>query len=134
MARAKVSFALDRAAVGQLFTTGGTVYVGVGRFANRVLARAAADAPRRTGALARSLRKVARVTPLGVSFAVGSELGYAAAVHEGTEAHTITAPAGGVLVFTTGGRKVFARRVAHPGATANPFIRRALETELARGV
>lgn len=134
MARTKVSFSLNRAQVGKLFSAGGTVFVAVGRFADRVLLRAHAEAPKRTKKLANSLRKMAVVTPLGVTFAVGSDLDYAAAVHEGTEPHEITGRHGGLLVFNVGGQKVFTKRVAHPGTKGDPFLRRALETELARGV
>lgn len=134
MARTRVSFSLRRAEVGQLFGVGGPVYIGVGRFADRVLVRARELAPERTGKLKRSLRKIVAVTPLGTSASVGSDLDYAMAVHEGTRRHVIEARGGGLLAFEVNGRKVFAKQVTHPGSKGNDFLRRALEQEQARGL
>jgi hypothetical protein len=134
VARAFPRFALNRAEEGRLFTRGGPVYIGVNRFANRVLVRAQAHAPERTGALKRSLRKIAVFTPRGMTFQVGSDLDYAEAVHEGTRRHVIRPRNGKVMAFDVGGRTVFARQVVHPGSKGDPFLRRALAEEVARGV
>ena len=135
MARTRVRFALNQAEVGKLFQVGGQVHVRVDRFANRVLARATSEAPEgKTGVLRRSFRKVAVATPRGVRYHIVNEADYAWAVHEGTPPHTIRPRHGRVLAFEVQGRKVFAREVKHPGAKANPFLRRALAAELGRGV
>ena len=136
MARTRVRFSLSEPEVGKLFRVGGQVHVRVGRFADRVLVRAAAEAPEgKTGLLKRSFRKIAHVTPRGVRFVLSNEADYAWAVHEGTRAHVIRPRAnGGVLAFEVSGRTVFARYVQHPGTKGNPFFRRALAAETVRGV
>lgn len=48
-------------------------------------------------------------------------------VIKGTRKHLIRPrKKGGVLVFTTHGKKVFTRLVKHPGTKPNPFMARAL--------
>ena len=51
---------------------------------------------------------------------------YAAAVHEGRRALTITAKGNGRLRFVVDGRVVFARRVHQPARAGRPFLRTAL--------
>jgi hypothetical protein len=135
MARSTVRFTLRRDEVGKLFKAGGQVYIAAGKFADRVLVGAVAEAPERTGKLKRSLRKMATVAPMGVFFRVGSDLDYAEYVHEGTRAHRIL-PRGGnrYMVFEVNGRKVFAKEIDHPGTEGDPFLRRALAAEQARGL
>jgi hypothetical protein len=134
VARASTRFGLQRAEVGRMFTAGGQVYIAAGRFADRVLVRAASLAPERTGKLKRSLRKLARMSPMGVTFLVGSDLDYAEMVHDGTKAHVIRPRNGRVLAFQIDGRKAFARSVNHPGSKGSPFLRRALVEETLRGL
>lgn len=66
---------------------------------------------------------------------IGSDVEYAAMVHDGTRPHRIEPRTpGGVLRFTVGGQVVFARFVNHPGTQAKPFLDRALrETARRRG-
>ena len=52
---------------------------------------------------------------------------YAAAVHNGTRAHTITARRGTALRFKAGGTVIYARSVRHPGTTARPWLARAAQ-------
>lgn len=48
-------------------------------------------------------------------------------VHNGTRRHFIRPRrAGGYLMFTVGGRVVYARMVNHPGYRGDPFLTRAL--------
>jgi hypothetical protein len=134
MARVLPRFALNKAEEGRLFMRGGPVYIGVNRFADRVLVRARALAPERSGKLKRSIRKLAIMTPRGMTFQIGSELDYAEAVHEGAKAHTIKPRNGKFMVFEVNGRKVFAREVKHPGSKGSPFLRRALAEQVAHGL
>jgi HK97 gp10 family phage protein len=53
---------------------------------------------------------------------------YAPYVEFGTQPHDIKPKtAGGVLVFTIGGKKVFTKLVHHPGTRAQPFVIPAFE-------
>lgn len=52
---------------------------------------------------------------------------YAAAHHEGADAHLILPrKPGGRLVFKVGSRTVFAKSVQHPGNQPNPYLKRWL--------
>lgn len=53
-------------------------------------------------------------------------------VDGGTKAHDIVAKTGGTLAFSAGGRTVFAKKVHHRGAKAQPFSKRAAEESLRR--
>lgn len=56
-----------------------------------------------------------------------SRKSYSLMVHEGTVAHDIAAPPGGVLAFQVHGHTVFATSVHHPGTKPIPFLRDALK-------
>lgn len=90
---------------------------------------AAMDAPRDTGALARSIEVTYIPGPVP-QVLIGSNLNYAYFVHEGTEPHEILPAPGRMLRFKVRGRVVYAQQVNHPGTRANPF----LERHLRRGV
>jgi HK97 gp10 family phage protein len=94
---------------------------------NQILAEMESRVPVKTGTLRRSLEiKIGtdRVT-IGPNPNAAPYGGY---VEFGTRAHEIRPKtSGGVLVFTVGGRKVFARSVHHPGTTAQPYVRPAFE-------
>lgn len=88
----------------------------------------------RSGLLRRSILR----GPITGSFVAGSlrsdvsagGLGgvrYAPFVHDGTRAHDIHPRRRKSLRFVSGGGFVFARRVHHPGTTARPFLREAVE-------
>lgn len=79
--------------------------------------------------LEHSIVKRVATGPEGVVVLVGSDLPYAILHHKGTRPHVIVAKAGGVLVFEVGGKKVFTRRVRHPGTKPNRFL-----TDAARDV
>jgi len=53
-------------------------------------------------------------------------------IDKGTKAHTITARKSPRLIFKTGGRTIFAKKVNHPRTRARPFRQRAAEEALRR--
>jgi len=77
----------------------------------------------RTGKLKASIhtRRVARTT--GFAYEVGSTQSYALVHHEGSRPHVIIASRAQTLRFTSGGRVVYARTVAHPGTRANRYLK-----------
>ena len=58
---------------------------------------------------------------------VGNNAKYAAAVHDGSSAHTIRPRRRKALRFTVGGTVVYARSVRHPGNPARPWLARAAQ-------
>lgn len=92
-----------------------------------------AAAPVRSGKLRRSINT--RVEQKRV--VVGTDVSYAAAVHEGTRAHVIRPSSKSVLRFETARGIVFAKEVRHPGTKARPFMTEGLrraESEIERGM
>lgn len=77
---------------------------------------------KRTGALAMSLYINQSTTLDGQKIEIGSKLPYALLHHEGTRPHLIHARAGGTLRFTSRGRVVYSRAVAHPGTKPNRYL------------
>ena len=117
---ARVRVRLDRRAVLQVQTR--TAYDLARAGANSAQARARRYAPKRTGALAASIHvKPTRLGPV-TSFAIGSDLDYAAYQEWGTG--PIYARPGGVLAWVSGGRMVFARHTS--GVPATHFMARTL--------
>jgi len=103
--------------------------------ARQVMNRAKVLAPVDTGRLRASIR-IERRTFLGLRarYTIGSDLNYAAMVHDGTRPHIIRPRRAQALRFRVGGRIVYARVVHHPGTRARPFLDRALrEVTAARG-
>lgn len=89
--------------------------------ANQILAEMEVRVPVRTGNLRRSLS----IEVHGDSVVIGpnsEQAPYAGYVEFGTKPHTISAKSGGYLVFEIGGRKVFARKVHHPGTRPQPYV------------
>jgi HK97 gp10 family phage protein len=90
--------------------------------ANYIRNQMQAEAPVRTGTLRNSIAikvETDRVT-IGPSLTQAPYAGY---VEFGTRPHVIRPrKAGGVLVFTVGGQKVFARKVNHPGTRPHPYV------------
>jgi hypothetical protein len=97
----------------------------------RVTAAAKRGCPSVTGRLRNSIRYEIRIEsgkPVGY---VGSDVNYAAAVHDGTKAHDILPVNGKFLVFKgADGSQVFVTAVHHPGTEAQPFLRNAIRTAL----
>jgi len=81
------------------------------------------EAPERTGALKRSIRR----TVSGFESEISPQVSYVVYVEYGTRPHTITPVRAKVLRFEVGGEIVFTRLVHHPGAKPNPFVRRTAE-------
>lgn len=93
---------------------------------NHILAEMEARAPVKTGNLRKSLSvrvDTDRVT-IGPNMRQAPYAGY---VEFGTAPHTILPKRGKYLVFTIGGKKVFARKVNHPGTQAQPYVAPAFE-------
>jgi HK97 gp10 family phage protein len=95
--------------------------------ANHILAEIEARVPVKTGTLRRSLAikvETNKVT-IGPNEAQAPYAGY---VEFGTKPHVIKPKKpGGYLVFTIGGRKIFARQVRHPGTRAQPDVEPGFE-------
>ena len=86
---------------------------------------------RRTGILAGSVRtepaKVVGAQIIGRVVAAEGPAFYGRILEEGSRAHQIFSVKSRALAFMMDGRKVFARRVFHPGMAARPFMRTSLE-------
>jgi hypothetical protein len=109
------------------------------RITRQIESRAKLYAPVSTGNLRGSITTAVVSRGLTVSGTVGTGVDYAVYVHEGTRAHEITPRnPGGVLTWKTGpgsgenrpGPRLYASRTYHPGTTARPFLRRAMEDVL----
>lgn len=103
--------------------------------ARQVMNRAKVLAPVDTGRLRASIRVESRsFLGLRQRVTIGSDVEYAAMVHDGTRPHIIRPKNAKVLRFRVGGRVVYARQVRHPGTRARPFLDRALrEVAASRG-
>jgi hypothetical protein len=93
------------------------------RIAKEIIAGAKVMAPKRTGNLSRSihLRRHARWAR-GQYVEIGSNLSYAYYVHEGTRPHVITSGPGRMLTFRSGGRRIYAQSVNHPGFRGRKYL------------
>ena len=95
----------------------------------KYIAIAQEEAPKRTGAFARSIRY--RTTAetgkrMALSVTMATPLGNY--IVFGTHAHIIVPVRAQALHFyTKGGNEVFTRRVRHPGTSPNPFQQRAMK-------
>lgn len=83
-----------------------------------VLARARANAPKRTGFMSRSIRAQVQKR----SATIISPAPYSLFVEKGTRPHVILPVRASVLAFEVGGQMVFAKKVNHPGTKAQPFL------------
>lgn len=94
---------------------------------NQILAEMQVRVPVKTGRLRGSLG----IKVMSDKVIIGPNVNqapYAPYVEFGTKPHDIKPKkAGGVLVFTMNGQKVFARKVHHPGTRAQPFVVPAFE-------
>lgn len=116
---------LDRAQLNRTLTNASRAEL---REASRqVVNRAKVLCPVDTGRLRASIRaEPPRIFSLRGSVTVGSDLEYAAMVHDGTRPHRIRPKTKQALRFVVGGQVVFARVVNHPGTRGKPFLDRAL--------
>ena len=76
----------------------------------------------RTGNLRRSLHMRQGLRGRVQYVAVGSNLRYAEAHHEGTRPHRIDPRGGRVMRFNVGGTVVYARRIDHPGTKPRKYL------------
>ncbi len=90
-----------------------------------VEAQGKATSPVKTGTLRRSITNQVSGGGGAVVGIVGTNVPYAIYVHEGTRARVIV-PVNKKALYWPGARHPV-RRVNHPGITANPFLRRALQ-------
>lgn len=102
--------------------------------ASKVKSIAVTKAPIRTGALRESIsvhygRLSATIGP-GVEYGVYQEFGTASMGEFGGQPYVIRPKNGKYLVFTINGRKVFAKKVTHPGVKPKYYMRGALESVL----
>lgn len=89
--------------------------------------------PVKTGRLRSSIRWTLATDGRGAFARVGSDVSYAAAVHDGTAPHEIRPRNATVLRFPStqaAGGFAFATVVHHPGTRAHPFLRDALPAAL----
>lgn len=117
-------FLPNPAAIRDLLTgADGPVYKDLVRRCVKVTAAAKRGCPVDKGRLRASIRFEIKLGPVGY---VGTDVNYAAAVHNGTKAHDIYPKSASVLAFDVGGQTVFAAFVHHPGTKGVPFLTRAL--------
>lgn len=101
----------------------GPVYKDLVKRAIKVTAAAKRYCPVDKGRLRSSMRYEMSPGPIA---RVGTDVNYAAAVHNGTRAHDIFPKNASVLAFKIGGQTVFAASVHHPGTKGVKFLTMAL--------
>lgn len=87
----------------------------------KVQAGAVRQVGKRTGRLARSIHVEQTLRPVTGAY-IGSNVRYALMHHDGTRKHPIAAKPGRMLTFTSNGRRVYARKVLHPGTAPNRYL------------
>lgn len=119
-------FVPDRSAIQKLLH-GREGAVGKSMYARalRVQASAKRQVGVRTGRLRRAIHIEMTYRPVTGAY-IGSNVRYALLHHEGARAHPIVAKPGRMLVFRSGGKRVFAKKVLHPGARGNHYLTDAL--------
>ncbi len=115
-------FVPDRSAIQRLLHgRDGMVAREMYKRALKVQAGAVRQAHKRTGRLARSIHTEQFFRPLTGAY-VGTNVRYALMHHEGTKRHPIVAKPGRMLTFTSNGKRIYARKVLHPGAAPNRYL------------
>lgn len=104
-----------------------TKFTAMSRAVLVVEAQAKREAPVKKGTLRRSI--TSRVEQGGNRGVIGTNLGYAVIVHEGSRPHVIT-PRRAKALYWRGARHPV-RRVRHPGTRANRFFPRAANSSRA---
>lgn len=130
---AKLTVDISKILVDQFTSWQGPVGRSVSRLAVRTVAAQKLAAPKRTGALAASIRWTRGFSPKGITFTSGSNLKYAGWMEHGTRPHMIyPKKPGGFLVFhwPKAGRVVFLRSVRHPGTPAYRYLTRGYKRAL----
>jgi HK97 gp10 family phage protein len=130
-----VSLAADLAKAGSIGITQAAQQV-IQQSAQKIQAEAQTLAPIKSGRLKNSI-SIRYPNPLEavigpqVEYGVYQEFGTGERGEFGGSAYTIKPKSpGGVLVFTVGGRKVYARSVRHPGVPPHPYMRPAVQNIL----
>jgi len=93
---------------------------------NQILAEMEALVPVKTGKLRRSLSIKVESSKVIIG-PNETQAPYAGYVEFGTRPHEILPKKGKYLVFTVGGKKVFATKVNHPGTQPQPYVKPAFE-------
>lgn len=93
----------------------------------RVESGAISRAPVDKGNLKRSMGR--KIHQGGMAAEVYNTAEYAPHVEFGTRAHEIRPKKGKLLSWIKGGKRIFARRVRHPGTKAQPFLFPAWESQ-----
>lgn len=95
------------------------------RRGNKLVALATATVGKRSGRLARSIKST--YYPVKNPYVdVGSNVGYALAVHEGTRPHIIRPNDRKTLRFKIKGKIIYVEQVVHPGTRAKKYLTRHL--------
>lgn len=129
MARASARLRLEEGQLQQAATREGARLVM--SLQRRVVNSAKQRAPVDTGNMRNSIRQEpVRVAGDRVTGVVLSAAEYSMYVHDGTPPRIYPKKPGGVLAFTVGGRRVYARSVR--GVKARPFLRNAIEQQAPR--
>jgi hypothetical protein len=131
---AKLTVDVSKVLVDQFTSWQGPVGRSVSRLASSTVAQQKLLAPKRTGALAKSIKWTRGVSPRGITFTTGSSKPYAGFMEKGTRPHPIRPKrAGGFLVFfwPKVGRTVFLRSVNHPGTPAYHYLSKGYRKALA---
>jgi hypothetical protein len=87
----------------------------------RVQAAAKRQVGVRTGRLRRSIHIEMTYRPVTSAY-IGSNVRYALLHHEGSRRHPIVAKPGRMLVFRSNGKRVYAKKVLHPGTRPNRYL------------
>lgn len=105
------------------------------RKAEEIRVVAVALAPRRTGRLAASItitwpNKLTAVIGPQAPYGAYQEFGTGSRGEFGGQPYEIRPKKSSYLVFTVGGKKIFAKKVMHPGIPPHPYMRPAVENAL----
>lgn len=106
-----------------LNSTKGELGMSLSKLGDKIVMSARMQVGRKTGRLARSIRKRHLANFNGQYLWIGSDLPYALAHHDGTRPHVITPKeSDGKLVFFKGTKMIVTRRVMHPGTRPNKYL------------
>lgn len=100
----------------------GAVGRDLGKRGRKVMIAAKAQVGVKTGALKASIRITHGREVTGQFVKIGSPLSHALMHHEGTKPHIIVPVRAQYLVFVSGRKLVYAKRVSHPGTKPNRYL------------
>lgn len=131
---AKLTIEIDRLMVDHFLSWAGPCGRSIDRLARRTVIEQKAAAPKKTGALAASIRWTRGISSKGLTFTSGSSLKYAGWMEHGTKAHMIYPKSrSGILAFhwPKAGRMVYLRSVHHPGTKPLRYLEKGYRRALA---